>query len=320
MRHTITTILSAVTVGVAAFGFMLATESASQSSSSTVPFGQVINPDTPTSVTLCGKKVDLDRTDMWERFDRELTAMVYTHGNTLLILKRANKLFPVIAPILKANGMPEDLIYLACIESNLDQRAYSSAKAAGIWQFIPSTAQQYGLEVSDEIDERYNIEKETEAACKFLKSAYDKYGNWESAMASFNGGTGRITKELNAQGVDTSFDLYLVSETSRYVFRILAMKAIMEQPKAFGFNLKADQLYQPVKYKEVTVNGPVEDWAVWANQYGITFAQLVEANPWIRAKKLTNAKGKEYTVKIPTKDSLSRSRQEKSVYNQNWVM
>lgn len=320
MRHTITTILSAVTVGVAAFGFMLATESASQSSSSTVPFGQVINPDTPTSVTLCGKKVDLDRTDMWERFDRELTAMVYTHGNTLLILKRANKLFPVIAPILKANGMPEDLIYLACIESNLDQRAYSSAKAAGIWQFIPSTAQQYGLEVSDEIDERYNIEKETEAACKFLKSAYDKYGNWESAMASFNGGTGRITKELNAQGVDTSFDLYLVSETSRYVFRILAMKAIMEQPKAFGFNLKADQLYQPVKYKEVTVNGPVEDWAVWANQYGITFAQLVEANPWIRAKKLTNAKGKEYTVKIPTKDSLSRSKQEKSVYNQNWVM
>lgn len=320
MRHTITTILSAVTVGVAAFGFMLATESASQSSSSTVPFGQVINPDTPTSVTLCGKKVDLDRTDMWERFDRELTAMVYTHGNTLLILKRANKLFPVIAPILKANGMPEDLIYLACIESNLDQRAYSSAKAAGIWQFIPSTAQQYGLEVSDEIDERYNIEKETEAACKFLKSAYDKYGNWESAMASFNGGTGRITKELNAQGVDTSFDLYLVSETSRYVFRILAMKAIMEQPKAFGFSLKADQLYQPVKYKEVTVNGPVEDWAVWANQYGITFAQLVEANPWIRAKKLTNAKGKEYTVKIPTKDSLSRSKQEKSVYNQNWVM
>lgn len=320
MRHTITTILSAVTLGVAAFGFMLATESASQSSSSTVPFGQVINPDTPTSVTLCGKKVDLDRTDMWERFDRELTAMVYTHGNTLLILKRANKLFPVIAPILKANGMPEDLIYLACIESNLDQRAYSSAKAAGIWQFIPSTAQQYGLEVSDEIDERYNIEKETEAACKFLKSAYDKYGNWESAMASFNGGTGRITKELNAQGVDTSFDLYLVSETSRYVFRILAMKAIMEQPKAFGFNLKADQLYQPVKYKEVIVNGPVDDWAVWANQYGITFAQLVEANPWIRAKKLTNAKGKEYTVKIPSKDSLSRSRQEKSVYNPNWVM
>lgn len=318
MRHTLTTILSALTVGIAAFGFMLTTESSSQSSS--VPFGQVINPDTPSSATLCGKKVDLDRTDMWERFDRELTAMVYTHGNTLLILKRANKLFPVIAPILKANGMPEDLIYLACIESNLDQRALSSAKAAGIWQFMPATAEQYGLEVSDEIDERYNIEKETQAACKFLKSAYDRYGNWESAMASFNGGTGRINKELNAQGVDTSFDLYLVSETSRYVFRILAMKAIMEQPKAFGFNLKADQLYQPVKYKEVIVNGPVADWPNWANQYGITYAQLVEANPWIRAKKLTNAKGKEYIVKIPTKDSLSRSKQEKTVYNQNWVM
>ena len=318
MKHTLTTILSAATVGLAAIGFILTTESASPHSS--VPFTQVINPDTPKSVHFCGKKVDLDRTDMWERFDRELTAMVYTHGNTLLTIKRANKLFPVIAPVLKANGMPDDLIYLACIESNLDQRAYSSAKAAGIWQFIPATAQQYGLEVSDEIDERYNIEKETEAACKFIRAAYEKYGNWESAMASFNGGTNRITRELDAQGVDSSFDLYLNSETSRYVFRIMAMKTIMEQPKAFGFYIREDQLYQPLKFKEVEVNGPIEDWPTWAAQYGLTYAQLVEANPWIRAKKLTNAKGNVYNVKIPDHNSLSRSRQEKSVYNSDWVI
>ncbi|MDE6693978.1 MAG: lytic transglycosylase domain-containing protein [Muribaculaceae bacterium] len=317
MKNSIKAYISAVALAAASMSVLLVTESATGDAPRA--FGTVINPDIPQKMTLCGKTVDLDRTDMWERLDRELTSMAYTHGNTMLIIKRANKLFPRMAPILKKHGVPEDLLYLACIESNLDQRAYSSAKAAGIWQFIPSTATQFGLEVSDEIDERYNIEKETEAACKFLKSSYAKYGNWESAMAAFNGGTGRISKELAAQGVDTSFDLYLVSETSRYVFRILAMKAIMEDPKAFGFNLKADQLYQPVKFREVNVSGPVADWPTWASGQGITYAQLVEANPWIRGKKLTNKTGKTYTVKIPTKESLSRSKQAKSLYNQKWV-
>lgn len=309
--------ISAVTVAAAALTVTLITESATDNSPQA--FGTVINPDIPQKMTLCGKTVDLDRTDMWERMDRELTAMAYTHGNTMLIIKRANKLFPRIAPILKKHGVPEDVLYLACIESNLDQRAYSSAKAAGIWQFIPAAATQYGLEVGDEIDERYNIEKETEAACRFLKNSYAKYGNWESAMAAFNGGAGRISKELEAQGVNSSFDLYLVSETSRYVFRILAMKAIMENPKAYGFYLKADQLYQPVKFREVNVSGPVADWPTWAANQGITYAQLVEANPWIRGKKLTNKTGKTYTVKIPTKESLSRSKQAKSIHNPKWV-
>lgn len=317
MNINIKTYISAVTIFAAALTVALITESATDNQPQ--PFGTVVSPDIPQKMTLCGKTVDLDRTDMWERMDRELTAMTYTHGNTMLIIKRANKLFPRIAPILKKYGVPDDLLYLACIESNLDQRAYSSAKAAGIWQFIPATATQYGLEVNDEIDERYNIEKETEAACRFLKNSYAKYGNWESAMAAFNGGTGRISKELEAQGVNSSFDLYLVSETSRYVFRILAMKAIMENPKAYGFNLKADQLYQPVKFREVNVSGPVPDWPTWAAAHGITYAQLVEANPWIRGKKLTNKAGKTYTVKIPTKESLSRSKQAKSIHNPKWV-
>ncbi len=317
MKTSIKAYISAIAIAAASVSVLLVTESATDNTPQA--FGTVINPDIPMKMTLCGKNVDLDRTDMWERLDRELTSMAYTHGNTLLIIKRANKLFPRMAPILKKHGVPDDLLYLACIESNLDQRAYSSAKAAGIWQFIPSTATQYGLEVSDEIDERYNIEKETEAACKFLKSSYSKYGNWESAMAAFNGGTGRITKELDAQAVDTSFDLYLVSETSRYVFRIMAMKTIMENPKAFGFNLKAEQLYHPVKFRDVNVTGPVTDWPTWAQRQGITYAQLVEANPWIRGKKLTNKAGKTYTVKIPTKESLSRSKQEKSLYNPKWV-
>ena len=209
----------------------------------------ITNPQIPKSLEFAGQHIDFDRVDMYERLDRELTAMTYTHGNTLLLIKRANKYFPVIAPILKKNGVPEDLLYLACVESILNPCAVSPAKAAGMWQFMASTAKQYGLEVNEWVDERYDIEKETEAACRYLKKAYAEYGNWESAAAAYNGGPARITTELDAQMADTSFDLQLVDETSRYVFRILATKMIMENPGSYGFTLTADQLYQPSEYK-----------------------------------------------------------------------
>lgn len=282
-------------------------------------FAKVLNPEVPKTMTFAGVKVDLDREDMYERMDRELTSLVYGHGNTLLTIKRANKYFPVMAPILRTNGVPEDLLYLACVESYLNPRAYSGAKAAGIWQFIPATARQYGLEVSDEVDERYNLEKATAAACRYLKSAYTRYGNWESVMASYNGGMGCISGELSKQGVNTSFDLYLTDETSRYVFRIMAMKAVMENAPAFGFELRADQLYQPLEYTEETVSTAVEDWLAWAQEHGITYAQLREANPWIRAKTLTNKDGKTYTVKVPKASSLRRSTSHVKVYNQRWL-
>lgn len=278
------------------------------------------NPELPKSVTFAGDKIDLDRIDMYERLDRELTAMAYTHGNTLLVLKRANRYFPQLIPILKENGVPEDLIYLACIESTLNPRAYSGAKAAGLWQFIPSAAKQYGLEVNDYVDERYDPEKATVAACKYLKSAYRKYGNWESAAASYNGGMGRITKELDAQGQESAYDLYLVDETTRYMFRLLAMKLIMESPKNYGYYLKADQLYQPVKTKTVVVDYPVEDWPTWAKKQGISYLQLREFNPWIRAKSLPNKTGKAYSVKIPEQKDLKRSTNTRSIYNKKWVI
>lgn len=278
------------------------------------------NPELPKSVTFAGDKIDLDRIDMYERLDRELTAMAYTHGNTLLVLKRANRYFPQLIPILKENGVPDDLIYLACIESTLNPRAYSGAKAAGLWQFIPSAAKQYGLEVNDYVDERYDPEKATVAACKYLKSAYRKYGNWESAAASYNGGMGRITKELDAQGQESAYDLYLVDETTRYMFRLLAMKLIMESPKNYGYYLKADQLYQPVKTKTVVVDYPVEDWPTWAKKQGISYLQLREFNPWIRAKSLPNKTGKAYSVKIPEQKDLKRSTNTRSIYNKKWVI
>lgn len=279
----------------------------------------VQSPVIPASVSFAGTKIDLDRIDMYERLDRELTAMTYTHGNTLLLFKRANRYFPEIIPILKKNGVPEDIVYLACIESTLNPRAYSAAKAAGLWQFIASTAKHYGLEVNEFVDERYNTEKATAAACRYLKDAYKKYGNWESVAASYNGGMARITKELASQNATTAYDLYLVDETSRYMFRLLAMKLIMENPREYGFILQSDQLYQPVRTETVTVSGPVEDWPTWAKQHGINFMTLREYNPWIRAKSLPNKTGKTYKIKIPNKDDLKRSTQKKIVYNKNWV-
>jgi len=282
-------------------------------------FSIVENPHTPASMVFAGDKVEFDRIDMYERLDRELTSLAYTHGNTLLMIKRANRFFPILAPILKKHGVPLDMLYLACVESTLNTRAYSPAKAAGLWQFIASTAKQYGLEVNDYVDERYNIEKATEAACRYLRKAYSQYGNWESVAASYNGGMTRISTELDKQMVNSAYDLYLVEETTRYPFRIMATKLIMEDPAKYGFRLSADQLYQPIEYTEVTVSTPVEDWPSWAQEHGITFAQLREINPWIRAKSLPNKTGKSYTVKIPKKSSLYRSKSKPKVYNQNWI-
>lgn len=285
----------------------------------TTEFSEVINPVIPSSVTFAGKKINLDPTHMWERLDRELTAMTYTHGNTLLAIKRANRYFPVIAPILKKNGIPSDMIYLAVIESTLNPRALSPAKAGGLWQLMPATGREYGLEVNDDVDERYDPVKATEAASRYLKNAYSKYGNWESVAASYNGGMARISKELGAQQADSAFDLYLADETMRYIFRMIAMKLVMENPQAYGFNLTSSQLYQPADYEVVEVSTPVDDWAEWAIGQGIDYLTLREHNPWIRSKSLPNKTGKTYRVNIPTRDSLSRSRQKTSVYNPAWV-
>ncbi|MCC8118504.1 MAG: lytic transglycosylase domain-containing protein [Bacteroidales bacterium] len=311
--------LAAVAIGIGCISSTSSNPAEAAPSQSSTGFSTVLTPDIPKTVTICGQEVSLDREDMYERYDRELASIVYTHGNTLLTLKRANKYFPVMAPILKKNGIPEDFLYLACIESYLNPKAVSPAKAAGIWQFIPETGKQYGLEVSDEVDERYNLEKATASACRYLKQAYNKYGNWESVMAAFNGGQARISKELDAQLVDSAFDLWLADETMRYIFRIMAMKEVMENPSKYGFSLRADQLYQPAEYDIVEVSGPIDDWPAWAMAKGISYAQLRDANQWIRSKKLTNKAGKTYQVKIPKKASISRSKQTPTVYNPNWV-
>lgn len=282
-------------------------------------FTTVVNPQIPASVSFAGTQVSLDRDDMYERYDRELTSMAYTHGNTLLTIKRANRYFPILEPILKRNGVPTDMLYLACIESYLNPRALSGAKAAGIWQFMPSTAKEYGLEVNEYVDERYNPVKATEAACRYLKKAYARFGNWESVAASYNGGMARVSRELESQKQSTAYDLWLTDETSRYMFRLLAMKEIMEHPSAYGFRITPEQLYRQADCKEVTVNGPVEDWAAWAKSQGTTYMALREMNPWIRAKSLPNKTGKSYTVLVPKAGAQLRSKQKVTVHDPRWV-
>ena len=283
-------------------------------------FPVVAAPDIPQSVVFAGDTVSFDRTDMYERLDRELTSIVYGHSTTQLCLKRANRYFPILAPILKENGVPLDMLYLAVTESTLDPTIKSPAAAVGLWQFLASTGRMYGLEINDDVDERCDPVKATVAACKFLKSVHAHYGNWATACASYNAGMGRINGELSRQGQDTSFDLQLVSETSRYVFRIIAYKLLMENPKRYGYCLRADQLYQPVDYKVVEVKTSVASWIDWAKQQGITYAQLREANPWIRSNRLPNASGKTYKVNVPIGDSLYLSKKQAKAYDPNWVV
>lgn len=283
-------------------------------------FSTIASPDIPMSVTFAGEKISFDRLDMAERLDRELTSVIYGQTTTELCFKRANRYFPALAKILKEQGVPLDFLYLAVTESSMDYSAYSSAKAAGMWQLLAGTGRDFGLEVTDEVDERYDPEKSTVAACKYLKSAYKKYGHWPTVAASYNAGMQKISNELSKQKVDNSFDLYLVQETSRYVFRIIAYKLLMESPKRYGYRFSRKNLWQPVDYTTVEVTGSVASWIDWAKGKGLTYAQLREANPWIRSTKLTNAGGKTYRVRIPKQSELYRSKRTYTVYNKEWVV
>ncbi len=285
-----------------------------------VEFSTVVIPETPRQVSFAGEKIDLDRLDMYERFDRELTTICYSHSTTSLALKRANRYFPVIEPILKKEGIPTDFLYLAVIESFLNPRVVSPAKAAGIWQIMPATGREYGLEVNNDIDERFHVEKSTRAACKYLKEAYAKYGNWATVAASYNAGMGRITTELEKQKEENAFDLFLNEETSRYVFRILAMKEVFSSPQKYGFRIKSHQLYQPIHYTEVKVDSTIDDLAQFAQKHKVSYAQLKEANPWLRTRTLPDKSRRVYYVKIPRKEDLYLSKRDFKTYRKEWVI
>lgn len=272
------------------------------------------------TINIFGQKVDISRYDLHERYERELTSMCYTHNTTIQTIKRANRYFPIICPILKEEGMPEDLIYLACIESSLNIRALSPAGAAGIWQFMPETGRHYGLEVNAEVDERYHIEKATRAACKYFRESYKKFGDWNTVAAAYNAGQAGISKKLTAQNQKNAMDLLLVEETSRYMFRIMAMKEILSDPYRYGFVIYSDQLYRPIKTKEIKVSGPITNMTSFADGQGISYYHLKEFNPWLRDEKLLNKAGKTYTIQIPLKEDMYYNDKPFDVYDKNWVV
>lgn len=261
-------------------------------------------PSVPKMIVFAGDTIRFDRQDIYERMDRELISFTYMHTNSTLMLKRSKRIFAKVVPILRANGVPEDLKYLMAIESNFDPKALSSAGAAGLWQFTKSTAKEYGLEVSSEVDERYHIEKETVAACKYLLKAYDKYGDWMTVAASYNGGQNGISKRIENQRQRKAMDLWLVEETSRYMFRILAAKMFFEDPTSFGFYVREKDKYpvEPKPKETVSVSGPIENLVDFAEEHGIRYATLKGANLWLRDSKLTNKAGKTYEIVIPRED------------------
>ena len=254
-------------------------------------------PAVPEYLVFAGDTIRFDRQDLYERMDRELISFTYMHNNSTLLLKRSERMFAKVLPIMREEGVPEDLKYLMAIESNFEPKALSSAGAAGLWQFTKATAKEYGLEVNAEVDERYDIEKETRAACRYLKDAYEKFGDWMTVAASYNGGQNGIARRIESQRRKKATDLWLVEETSRYMFRILAAKMFFESPESFGFYEK--ERYPVDSFEVVSVSGPIENLVDFAEEHGVSYAQLKGANLWLRDSKLTNKAGKTYRILIP---------------------
>ena len=257
-------------------------------------------PSVPDFAVFGGDTVRLDRDDFRERLDRELLAFTYMHSTSILMLKRAPRIFAMVEPIMEAQGLHNDLKYLMVIESNLDPKVVSRSGAVGLWQFMKSAAATYGLEVSQEVDERYNIEKETIAACKYLKGSYRRFGDWMTAAASYNAGVGGIGRAVTEQKQNSALDLWLTEETSRYMFRLLAAKMFFEHPDWFGYDIPEEEKYQYKAPREVvTVSDGIPSLVDFALEHGTTYAQLRAANLWLIAPKLTNASKKTYKIIIP---------------------
>ena len=252
----------------------------------------------PTSIDFAGEQAPLQITDVRERLDRELLINANLDATTLLIIKRANRAFPIIEPILAKYNVPDDFKYLAVIESGL-VNAVSPAGARGVWQFMPATAKEKGMEVSEIVDERYHLEKSTEAACKYLLDAKAKFGSWTLAAASYNGGMNGVNKQIEMQKVTNYYDLLLNDETSRYVFRILALKEIMKSPAKYGFSVNTDELYVNLPSKKIEIDSSINDLATFAKSQGINYKILKIHNPWLRDKKLVNLSRKKYQIEIP---------------------
>ncbi len=260
----------------------------------------ISSPGIPGELEFAGETVPLHYFDVRESLVRDLSVICYWHASMLYTIKLAHRFFPIIVPILQREGVPEDFKYLCVAESNL-QQVVSPAKAVGFWQFLESTGKEYELEINNEIDERYHIEKATVAACNYLKKAYQKYGSWTMAGAVYNVGNANVDKQIERQKQHNYYDLLLPEETSRYIFRALAFKMVMSNPEKYGFIIPKEELFPRLSWTEVAVSGPVESWADFAAEHGTNYKIFKYFNPWLRTPALENKAGKTYVVKIPAK-------------------
>lgn len=261
----------------------------------------VFVPDLPANLTFAGEKVPLEYAEVREALEREMTVTMFMHSRTLRTLRMTTRYFPVIELIMKKYGIPEDFKYLCMAESGLDPNTVSPAGASGLWQLMSSAAKDYGVETGSNVDLRFHVVRSTEAACKYLRDAYERYGNWTLAAASYNAGQAGVSRRMNIQGMKSYYDLFLPDETMRYVYRILSFKLLVENPGKYGFQLRKKDYLPPFEnYKEVTISEQNIDWSAFAAKHGTNYKVLRILNPWIRSYEYANKGGTTYTVMVPT--------------------
>lgn len=264
---------------------------------------KIVSPEMPNYLEFAGEKIPTENFEVYERMEREFLSNTYWHSATILAIKRANRWFPAIEPILKKNNIPDDFKYLAVAESNLEN-VISPAGATGFWQFMKEAGEKYGLEINSQVDERYHVEKSAEAACKYLQDSYSIFGSWITSAASYNMGQDGVMKQQERQKVKNYFNLVLNSETSRFVARIVSLKYILQNPEKYGFDIKEEDLYMPLEYTEINLDSSVTDLADYAKTLGINYFILKMYNPWLRDNYLNNKSNKVYTIKLPKEGSI----------------
>ena len=264
---------------------------------------KIVSPEIPNYLEFAGERIPTENFEVFERMDREFISNTYYHSATILALKRATRWFPVIEPILKKNNIPDDFKYLCVAESNMEN-VVSPAGATGFWQFMKEAGEKYGLEINSQVDERYDVWKSTEAACKYLKDSYEMFGTWVLSAASYNMGQDGITLQLERQKAKKYFNLVINSETSRFVARIVAIKYILQNPEVYGFDIKDDEKYRPLEYSEIKLDSSVTDFADYASSFGINYFILKMYNPWLRDNYLSNKSKQIYMIKLPAEGSI----------------
>ena len=253
----------------------------------------------PAELNFASEEVPIHSPEVWERIDKELLKNIYWQSNTMLYFKRANKYFPIIEPILKQYNIPDDFKYLAVIESGLDN-VVSPSGAAGFWQIMKTTGREYGLEVNKHIDERYNLEKATIVACKYLQDSYNIFGNWTMSAAAYNMGKSGASRRMKEQITNNYYNLYLNSETARYIFRIIAIKEIMQQPRKYGFLFREQDLYVMPNFTTIEVDSTIANLSDFAQSHDLNYKLLKQFNPWLRSKSLPDESRRKYILKVPT--------------------